>query len=224
MKILLTTDWFTPAVNGVVTSVLNLRKGLEERGHEVRILTLSHSSRSYVQDSVYYICSMGIGAVYPNARVGAAIPLKILKELLFWKLDIVHSNCEFSTFPAACHIAEKANAPLLHTYHTVYENYTHYFSPSRAWGKVVARHFSAGLPAAPTVSSLRLKRLFPFSADMVSAVRCISFPPGFHHRRLQIRKKRMSCGAVWELQKGKRFFCFLEDWPGKKTVLNCSGL
>ena len=142
MKILLTTDWFTPAVNGVVTSVLNLRKGLEERGHEVRILTLSHSSRSYVQDSVYYICSMGIGAVYPNARVGAAIPLKILKELLFWKPDIVHSNCEFSTFPAACHIAEKANAPLLHTYHTVYENYTHYFSPSRAWRKVVARHFS----------------------------------------------------------------------------------
>lgn len=40
MKILITTDWYSPAVNGVVTSVLNLRRELELRGHEVRVLTL----------------------------------------------------------------------------------------------------------------------------------------------------------------------------------------
>ena len=27
MKILLTTDWYKPVVNGVVTSVINLKKG-----------------------------------------------------------------------------------------------------------------------------------------------------------------------------------------------------
>lgn len=41
MKILITTDWYTPAVNGVVTSVNNLRRELEALGHEVRVLTLS---------------------------------------------------------------------------------------------------------------------------------------------------------------------------------------
>ena len=46
MKILLTTDWYSPAVNGVVTSVKNLRRGLEARGHEVRILTLSQTTHS----------------------------------------------------------------------------------------------------------------------------------------------------------------------------------
>ena len=126
----------------MVTSVLNLRKGLEDRGHEVRILPLSNSASSYVQDGVYYLRSMGAGAVYPKARLGVPLQKKLLKELLAWGPDIVHSNCEFSTFPAACHIAEKANAPLLHTYHTVYENYTHYFSPSRTWGKKVVRQFS----------------------------------------------------------------------------------
>ena len=80
---------------------------------------------------------MGVGAVYPKARLGVPLQKKLLKELLAWGPDIVHSNCEFSTFPAACHIAEKANVPLLHTYHTVYENYTHYFSPSRIWVKKV---------------------------------------------------------------------------------------
>ena len=57
-------------MNGVVTSVLNLRKGLEDRGHEVRILPLSNSASSYVQDGVYYLRSMGVGAVYPKARLG----------------------------------------------------------------------------------------------------------------------------------------------------------
>ena len=142
MKILLTTDWFTPAVNGVVISVLNLRRGLESRGHQVRVLTLSRSPSSYVQDGVYYLRSMGVGAVYPKARLGVPLQKKLLKELLAWGPDIVHSNCEFSTFPAACYIAEKADVPLLHTYHTVYENYTHYFSPSRTWGKRVVRQFS----------------------------------------------------------------------------------
>ena len=137
----------------MVTSVLNLRKGLEDRGHEVRIPPLSNSASSYVQDGVYYLRSMGAGAVYPNARLGVPLQKKLLKELLAWGPDIVHSNCEFSTFPAACYIAEKANAPLLHTYHTVYENYTHYFSPSQAWGKKVVRHFHAGSPAARTASS-----------------------------------------------------------------------
>ena len=41
MKILITSDWYTPAVNGVVTSVKNLKRELERRGHEVRVLTLS---------------------------------------------------------------------------------------------------------------------------------------------------------------------------------------
>lgn len=52
MKILITTDWYSPAVNGVVTSVLNLRRELELRGHEVRVLTLSQDLHSSVQDGV----------------------------------------------------------------------------------------------------------------------------------------------------------------------------
>lgn len=173
MKILLTTDWFTPAVNGVVTSVLNLRRGLEGRGHEVRVLTLSRSASSYVRDGVYYLRSMGVGAVYPKARLGVPLQKKLVKELVTWGPDIVHSNCEFSTFPAACHIAEKANAPLFHTYHTVYENYTHYFSPSQAWGKKWSVSFPAGSPAART-ASLPPQKKRPLSfADMGCSARCM---------------------------------------------------
>ena len=47
MKILITTDWYKPVINGVVTSVLNLTEQLESRGHEVKVLTLSRNCHSY---------------------------------------------------------------------------------------------------------------------------------------------------------------------------------
>lgn len=33
MKILITTDWYEPVINGVVTSVVNLSNELKKRGH-----------------------------------------------------------------------------------------------------------------------------------------------------------------------------------------------
>ena len=55
MKVLITTDWYKPAVNGVVTSVLNLCEGLQKLGCEVRILTLSGDRHSRKEGNVPYI-------------------------------------------------------------------------------------------------------------------------------------------------------------------------
>lgn len=149
MKILITTDWYTPSVNGVVTSVLNLQKQLETAGHEVRVLTLAqnreqngwfqHSKR---EGSVWYLPSVGAGKIYPGARITFGIGRQYLKEMIWWKPDVVHSQCEFTTFWFARKIAAATNAALIHTYHTVYEDYTHYFSPNRAVGKKAAAAFS----------------------------------------------------------------------------------
>ena len=142
MKILITSDWYSPAVNGVVTSVKNLRRGLEERGHEVRILTLSQTTRSWEEDGVTYIGSVAAGLVYPGARLRTALAGKYVREMVDWHPDVVHYQCEFSTFFLARRIAEELNIPLVHTYHTVYEDYTHYFSPSVRFGKKAAAVFS----------------------------------------------------------------------------------
>lgn len=55
MKILITTDWYRPVINGVVTSVLNLTEQLEKRGHEVKVLTLSRNCHSYKEENVIYM-------------------------------------------------------------------------------------------------------------------------------------------------------------------------
>ena len=126
MKILLTSDWYKPIVNGVVTSVVNLKKELEERGHEVKILTLSSTYESYRNENVYYIKSLNLEMIYPNARAVLPHVEKLIQELIEWKPDIVHSQCEFMTFSYAVKISKKCKCPLLHTYHTIYEDYIHY--------------------------------------------------------------------------------------------------
>lgn len=39
-------------------------------------------------------------------------------------------------------ISKYLNIPIVHTYHTVYEDYTHYFSPNKKWGRKAVSKFS----------------------------------------------------------------------------------
>ena len=135
MKVLITTDWYKPAINGVVTSVCNLREELQQRGHEVKILTLSRTARSYEEEGVIYMGSVNAGYIYPGARLRVSPGRELYCRIIEWQPDIVHSQCEFSTFFMAKRIAEECKIPLVHTYHTVYEDYTHYFSPYKKWGR-----------------------------------------------------------------------------------------
>lgn len=156
MKILLTADQYAPAVTGVVTSLLTLRQELARRGHSVRVLTLSGSVHSWRQGGVWALGSLDAGLVYPGVRLRRPAVGSAVRELIAWRPDIVHSQCEFSTYPLARRIARACGAPLVHTYHTVYEDYTHYFSPSRRWGRWLVRALTrrvaakADLLIAPT--------------------------------------------------------------------------
>lgn len=142
MKILITTDWYTPAVNGVVRSVTLLRRELLAQGHEVRVLTLSQNRRSYEEDGVFYLASVGADWVYPGARIRLPGTGRWLKKLAEWGPEVIHSQCEFSTFGPAVQLACRCGCPLVHTYHTVYEDYTHYFCPSARLGRAAVRWFT----------------------------------------------------------------------------------
>jgi 1,2-diacylglycerol 3-alpha-glucosyltransferase len=135
MKILIASDWYVPAVNGVVTSILNLQRELTDMGNDVRVLTLARSTRSYRAGAVTYIGAVSAGKIYPGARIRTAPARRLLQELCDWRPDVIHTQCEFSTFLMARRISAATGAPIVHTYHTVYEDYTHYFSPSRRWGR-----------------------------------------------------------------------------------------
>lgn len=149
MKILITTDLFTTDTNGVVTSVKNLRRELERRGHEVRILTLSEGTYSYRLGNVFYIRSLSLQKVYPDVRMATSYHHRLIRQIIAWRPDVIHSQCEFFTFQFAHYISKHTQAPIVHTYHTLYEQYAHYVMPVKELGNVAVRN----------LSRLRLKRV-----------------------------------------------------------------
>ena len=142
MKILITTDTYRPTINGVVTSIESLKKALDRLGHDVRILTFSDSFNSKQEDDIYYMGSLGAGKFYPDARMNKLFYNRFYEDIMDWKPDIVHSQTEFTMFIQAKKIAKDLDVPLLHTYHTVYEDYTHYFSLNKKIGKELAKQFT----------------------------------------------------------------------------------
>jgi 1,2-diacylglycerol 3-alpha-glucosyltransferase len=138
MKILITTDTFSPMINGVVTSVKNLYKELKNNGHDVKILTLSNTGTETVDGDVYYVKSIPIG-VYPDARIKFPLYNKLINEVIKWRPDVIHSQTEFSMMLVSRYIANKLKVPHIHTYHTMYENYLDYL----LGGKIINKNISA---------------------------------------------------------------------------------
>lgn len=142
MKILLTTDLYKPLINGVITSVDTLRNELIKKGHDVRILTLSSLSLSLEKEGIYYVSSLNANKIYPGARFALHTNTLIKEDIIDWGPDLIHSQCEFSTFKIAKEISRELKIPIVHTYHTIYEDYTHYFFPSKRSGRQLVKVLS----------------------------------------------------------------------------------
>lgn len=134
MKVLITTDLYATNTNGVVTSVRNLMEELVRKGHEVRVLTVSEKLKSHKEDNIYYIRSVPLGAVYPDVRMPVSYRHHYIKELIQWHPDVIHSQCEYFSYQFAGYISKKTAAPIVHTYHTLYEQYVTYIFPSQRIG------------------------------------------------------------------------------------------
>lgn len=129
MNIGLFTDSYPPYINGVATSVYNLREALKKLGHTVYIVTVNDSIIKHEYDEkekVLRIPGIPIGIYdYRLSEIYSVSTVKIIKK---WKLDVIHSHTEFGVGIFARILAKKFKIPLVHTYHTLYEDYTHYIT------------------------------------------------------------------------------------------------
>lgn len=140
MKILITTEFYLPFECGVTTVVINLRRGLEKLGHEVKILTISGDDSSREEDGVYYIASGG-KKLYQDSYYAIDTRIPIIDEVIKWKPDIINSHCEFFTLRFAKRIAKALSIPIVQTCHTDFESYGMHFIRSKKLWKFLVKTF-----------------------------------------------------------------------------------
>ncbi len=124
MRIGLFTDTYYPEINGVATSTQQLKKGLEALGNKVYVFAPVNPVDYTEEDNVVRKRSISF-LLYRDRRVSVFSTKNALKEIEKLNLDIVHSQTEFMLGHLAKKCAEEFNIPHIHTYHTVYEDYTH---------------------------------------------------------------------------------------------------
>lgn len=129
MRIGLFTDTYLPYISGLVTSVDMLRKSLEKLGHTVYIVTANLESFHYDYDKKERILKIpGVPTGIYDSRLTGIYPVRAIKIIRSWNLDIIHSQTEFGIGTFARILAKQYNIPIVHTYHTMYEDYVHYIT------------------------------------------------------------------------------------------------
>ena len=163
MKIGLFTDAYEPIVSGVSVSLKILRDELTKLGHEVFIFTHEHPMQ--VKDS--HIIRFK-GKTLPMKSMKeykiSKVTNKKMREIFKYELDVIHCHTEFSIGRLGRKVAKRMGIPVVHTYHTMYEDYCHHITktfarPLRFISKIYSKRFanSATRVIFPTI---KVKRTF----------------------------------------------------------------
>ena len=129
MRIGIFSDTYPPFINGVSTSIRMLEDELIKKGHTVYIVTVNPESMKYKQDDGGRILRIpGVPTGIYDYRLTSFYPLKAFNIIKEWNLDVIHTQTEFGIGTFARVLGKQLNIPVVHTYHTMYEDYIHYIT------------------------------------------------------------------------------------------------
>lgn len=129
MRVGIFTETYAPYISGLVTSEIMLKKALEKLGHEVYVVTANLESFHYEYNDEEKILKIpGIPTGIYDSRLTSIYPVKAINKIKSWNLDVIHSQTEFAIGSFARLFAKQYNIPIVHTYHTMYEDYVHYIT------------------------------------------------------------------------------------------------
>ncbi len=149
MNVALFSETYPPQINGVAVSTQNLFNILRKNGHQAYVVTTNPSGNHLeYKDNVLYIPGLELKRLY-GYRLANFYNSRAMKIIKTWKLDLVHIQTEASIGIFGKIVATRSNLPTVNTYHTMYEDYTHYAGKGpgfdrfakkviREWSKYVA--------------------------------------------------------------------------------------
>lgn len=158
MRIAIFTDCYTPVKNGVVTSIRELKTGLEAKGHHVIVFTVQVKGYNDQESGIIRFRSIPIG-LGTEIAFGLVNQFTVNRMIRSHKIEIIHIHTELNLCISGMLAAHKFALPRIHTTHTLWEEYRHYLlngillSPTliRVLAKLILRG-SAGL-VAPSVKA-----------------------------------------------------------------------
>ena len=164
--------------------------------YEVKVLTLADGTKSHRDGDSYCLSSIP-ALIYPGIRMRIPAKSKYVDEIIDWNPDIIHTNCEFSTFMTARHIHAKCkNTPAwIHTFHTDYKYYIGFFQKiSAVRDKLVPRFLNHCFKKCDALI-VPTKKMYDYvsSEDFSKDINMRIIPTGIDFSELKIARSFSRC-------------------------------
>jgi len=139
MNILIVSDTYKPHVNGLVTAIETQLIALKKsRAH---VYLLIPDFKKYKDKNILTVPGIPWPPM-PEFKITSIFSLGLLRKIKKFHIDIIHSHTPFSLGIFAIVISRIFKIPIIHTYHTYFEEYTHYARLPKSIGKIIAKLFS----------------------------------------------------------------------------------
>ena len=222
MRIGLFTDTYCPQLNGVATSIYMLSTYLRARGDQVFIFTTTDPAAPKDEEHVFRIPSL---PVLKDRRIGMFYHLGIARQVKRLGLDLIHTHTEFCLGVFGRFLARELGLPMVHTYHTIYEDYTHYLtkrkmleSLAKRFARKISTDFcnSADQVIVPTdkVKDILLSYGVHTEVEPIpTGIELGRFAPGLYSRE-DIQRARQALG----IGDGERVLLYLGRMAEEKNI------
>lgn len=231
MKIAIFAETYLPYLNGVVTHICVLKKGLENLGNEVLVVTADpHARHHFIENGILHCPAKTSKKIY---GYGLASPLsqKRLQMVLDFNPDIIHVQTEFGIGLSGILIAKFLKIPLVYTMHTMYDDYIYYIAPSKlvaivkklshAYARIIAGSVNAITGPSPKIADYFLTNGVKKHVNIIpNTIDIESFNPTRvpHEERVVVREKvgippdKMIAVFVGRLGKEKGLDVMMQYW------------
>ena len=126
MNVALFSDTFPPEINGVATSTRSLFQTLKAHGHQVLVITTNPTSKevTYIE-GILRIPGAELKKLY-GYRMSWIFNSQAMKTIRAFQPDVVHIQTDAGIGIFGHIVTRLLKLPKVYTYHTMYEDYTHY--------------------------------------------------------------------------------------------------
>lgn len=127
MKIGMFTDTWYPTMDGVVNSIIQFRKSLEDRGHEVFVFAPGKEDRVDPKDDHVFRFKSKTFSMYPDYRL-AFYPSKRVNDLIIENdIDVLHNHAVAFMGIKAMIASRLLQKPVIFNFHTWVTDALHYY-------------------------------------------------------------------------------------------------
>lgn len=143
LRIALFTNNYLPFIGGVLLSINRLYQGLKSRGAAVKIFApIYQQDENTSGDSDIFRCPCLFSVKMNNFPVANIFSRKITAEFDTFGADLIHVHHPFWLGKKGLRLAKRRGLPVVLTYHTRLEHYTHYVPLPGLALKKLAAHFA----------------------------------------------------------------------------------